>query len=534
MKRELIDTIDAGGNQVAEPVTLHLEALLQRDTDAIRAKLLEMGALDEQALSRALAAFSARDRQLAYSVILRDQEIDTMETELDQLCLEFIVRHQPAAAHLRFVYSASKVVGELERVGDYAERIARQVLLISETPFDVPLDKFHEMSNLAIPMLHNAVRAFVDKNPDLARATMASEPRVNHLRDSLSADLVDWRAEGRLPLEALTPLIFVARRLERVSDQATNICEHALYFATGQHFRHLPREGFHVLFLDESNGCLSRIAESIGRQMNPKRFTFSSAGVSAGPVDPFTIHFLSDKGVDIPLPPSRPIDKVPNLEQVQVIIVLGKGLETSLPQKPTKTLNIQWLVPDPSQARGEDHAVRAEYEHVYGTLTNHIRDLIHAILGDDQNAPLRQTMSQVNASFLKSAACVFLAALASISLGCSRSGDAKKKLIIQNTGSDTMVNLAQAWAEEYAAVQPAVSVEVSGGGSGTGIAALLSGTVDIANCSRTVEPSEVAQAKKNTGKEPREHMVGYDALAVYVNKDNPLEQITLEQLAEIY
>jgi phosphate transport system substrate-binding protein len=58
--------------------------------------------------------------------------------------------------------------------------------------------------------------------------------------------------------------------------------------------------------------------------------------------------------------------------------------------------------------------------------------------------------------------------------------------------------------------------------------------VDIANCSRTVEPLEVAQAKKNTGKEPREHMVGYDALAVYVNKDNPLEQITLEQLAEIY
>lgn len=372
---------------MATPPTPHLEALLQHDTNVIRAKLLEMGALDEQALSRALAAFSTRDRQLAYSVILRDQEIDAMETELDQLCLEFIVRHQPAAAHLRFVYSASKVVSELERVGDYAERIARQVLLISAIPFEVPLDKFHEMSNLAIPMLHNAVRAFVDKNPELARATMASEPRVNQLRDSLSADLVEWRAEGRLPLEALTPLIFVARRLERVSDQATNICEHAMYFATGQHYRHLPREGFHVLFLDESNGCLSRIAEAIGCQISPKRFTFSSAGVSAGPVDPFTIRFLSDKGVDISSRPSRPIDKVSNLEHVQVIVVLGKGLEASLPQKPTRTLNIQWLVPDPSQARGAEDAIRAEYEQAYGTLSNHIRDLIHAILGDGQNAP---------------------------------------------------------------------------------------------------------------------------------------------------
>ena len=97
-----------------------------------------------------------------------------------------------------------------------------------------------------------------------------------------------------------------------------------------------------------------------------------------------------------------------------------------------------------------------------------------------------------------------------------------------------MVNLAQAWAEEYANVEPTVSVEVSGGGSGTGIAALIEGTVDIANCSRRFEPQEIEQAKKNTGKEPREFMVGYDALAVYVHKDNPLEEITLEQLAEIY
>jgi phosphate transport system substrate-binding protein len=79
-----------------------------------------------------------------------------------------------------------------------------------------------------------------------------------------------------------------------------------------------------------------------------------------------------------------------------------------------------------------------------------------------------------------------------------------------------------------------VSVEVSGGGSGTGIAALENGTVDIANASRRVEPQEAATAKKNTGKEPREYMVGYDALAVYVSKSNPLEEINLEQLAAIY
>ncbi len=110
-----------------------------------------------------------------------------------------------------------------------------------------------------------------------------------------------------------------------------------------------------------------------------------------------------------------------------------------------------------------------------------------------------------------------------------------EKTIIQNTGSDTMVNLAQAWAEEYAKVDPTVSVEVSGGGSGTGIAALINGTVDIANCSRRFEAPEIEQAKKkHGGVEPREFMVGYDALSVYVSKSNPLEEITLEQLADIY
>jgi phosphate transport system substrate-binding protein len=126
-----------------------------------------------------------------------------------------------------------------------------------------------------------------------------------------------------------------------------------------------------------------------------------------------------------------------------------------------------------------------------------------------------------------------LVALAMVLAGCSHS-KGPNKTVIQDTGSDTMVNLAQAWAEEYAAVEPTVSVEVSGGGSGTGIAALSSGTVDIANCSRRFEPQEVEQARKNTGKAPHEFTVAYDALAVYVSKNNPLNEITIDQLADIY
>jgi phosphate transport system protein len=316
-------------------------------------------------------------------VILRDQDVDALDTELDRRCMEFIVRHQPAGSNLRFIYSGSKITSQLERVGDYAESIARQVLTVSSLDYEVPIERFSEIANLAIPMLHNAVQAFVDRNPDLARTTMRIEPQVNQVRDKITADLLELRERGILPLEALTPLITVARRFERVSDQATNICEEALYFATGEYMRHLAREGFRVLFVDETNGCLSRIAEAIGCQMGAQRFSFGSAGLTAGPVDPQTIWFLSEKGIDISHQPAVAVDQVHELEKVQVVVALSKASEKAFPQKPAKTLGLHWLVPDPSKARGTPQEVRAAYDQAFDMLTNHIRDLLQAILGDN-------------------------------------------------------------------------------------------------------------------------------------------------------
>ncbi len=105
--------------------------------------------------------------------------------------------------------------------------------------------------------------------------------------------------------------------------------------------------------------------------------------------------------------------------------------------------------------------------------------------------------------------------------------------VIQNKGSDTLVNVAQAWAEEYQKVDPKVSVAVTGGGSGTGIAALINGTVDLANASRKIKRREKKMAKNN-GQNPIEHIVGYDALAVFTHSDNPMDSFTIDKLAGIY
>jgi len=133
--------------------------------------------------------------------------------------------------------------------------------------------------------------------------------------------------------------------------------------------------------------------------------------------------------------------------------------------------------------------------------------------------------------------CAALIALLTLSAACgATSGDSQSpssSASIQNKGSDTIVNLGLAWAEEYQNVQPDVQISVTGGGSGTGITALISGTVDIASASRKIKAEEISTAEAN-GIEPVETIIARDAIAVIVNPENPINELSLEQVARIY
>lgn len=122
--------------------------------------------------------------------------------------------------------------------------------------------------------------------------------------------------------------------------------------------------------------------------------------------------------------------------------------------------------------------------------------------------------------------------LTACSSGASESNPSAASYI-ENKGSDTIVNLALAWAERYQAEHPEVRISVTGGGSGTGITSLINGTVDIANASRQIKDEEIAEARAN-GVEPMEHVIARDAIAVIVHPDNPVGQLTLKQISDIY
>lgn len=131
----------------------------------------------------------------------------------------------------------------------------------------------------------------------------------------------------------------------------------------------------------------------------------------------------------------------------------------------------------------------------------------------------------------------FLLVLAILSVSCSSrtasQNSPQTSAYIENKGSDTIVNLALAWAEHYQSVHPDVRISVTGGGSGTGIASLINGTVDLANASRQIKPEEIEEAQSK-GINPVEHIIARDAIAVIVNPQNPVTQLTLEQISDIY
>jgi phosphate transport system protein len=361
----------------------HYEQSLQRDIDRIRSKVTEMGVLADRALRQALQALRERSAQVAYSVILRDQRIDELEKEVDRLCLDFLVRQQPVAGTLRFVYAAIRINLEIERVGDYAESIARQALALEPVEADLPIDRLAEIADVAIPMVQQAVRAFVERDCEGARKLMASEEAADVLRHKINAELVQMRELEQIPLDALAPLMMIANRLERVADQAKNICQEVVYMCTGEYTKHTGGDLYRVLFVDRFNACRSHMAEAAGNSLGQSKFLFTSAGLEPTRIDETTAAFLKEKGIDISHHTSRSIEQVLPLDQYQAIVALAEEARKIFPPPPRKLVCIDWSIQDPSKVLGTAEEVWAAYEHTFQYLKCHIQSLVDAILGDE-------------------------------------------------------------------------------------------------------------------------------------------------------
>jgi phosphate transport system protein len=369
-----------------ETMTLgsQLEASLQHDMNLIRQSVREMAEQCARGLRGAIDALVHGTPQAAYLVILRDQRIDELEQQVDRLSLEFLVRQQPAAGHLRFAYAALKISTELERIGDHAEGVARRVLKLHEIHSAIPAEPFSEMSEAALAMLQDAVTAFLDGDADLARSTMRAERRIDKMRQRIDKDLMVRQAAGEFGLEAYALLSTVSRRLERVADEIRNMCAETLYMCTGDYVKHKPPEAFRILFLDQHNHCRSQMAEAIATTLAHPRLIFSSAGIDPRPIDPRLREFLMQKGLEI-IDHHRPksLDQIPNLEVYHVVVSFDTDVYGAMRGRRTPTVVFDWHVEDPSAAPGTLDDCRPAYDEAYASIRGHLEDLVEAIVRQD-------------------------------------------------------------------------------------------------------------------------------------------------------
>ncbi len=372
-----------------------LDQSLQREVDQIRARLADMATRCQRAVREAVQALLERNHQRAYAVIIRDQAIDGLEKEIDRLCLEFLVRQQPAAGHLRFAYSSIKVNAELERVGDYAQSIAHQAAKLSDIPFEIPADRFLQITDLAVGMLADAMRAFLTEDAALARTTIETEDTVDGLKTRLRTDLMRWYRENRLPFEALDPCLTITRRLERVSDQARDICLETLYLCTGEYAKHLGTGTVRVLLVDRHDAGAGPMAEALGASLARGKFGFASAGLDPRPIAPATIEFMKAKGFDLSRRASRALTEVQELDRYHVLVALAPEVRKVLPRQAHKRILLDWSVPDPALAEGSPETVQEIHQTAYRFLEEHVHALVAAVLDEGEIQPPIAVASKV-------------------------------------------------------------------------------------------------------------------------------------------
>lgn len=223
------------------PSPLHTDKQFEQDLSRLRERLLLMGAKVESMIVDALRALVERDRELALNVIKRDEEVDKLEIEVDELALQILALRQPAASDLRFITLAMKIVTDLERIGDLATNMAERAHeLIADPPLGTYVDLQREGAAVRT-MLRDALDAFVAKDAGRAEEVRNRDKEVDKLHAQLFHELQQLMKDSPDNVERATRLMFVSKYLERIADHSTNVSEAVVFLAQGRDIRHTPK-----------------------------------------------------------------------------------------------------------------------------------------------------------------------------------------------------------------------------------------------------------------------------------------------------
>ena len=207
---------------------------LDRQLRMLQDDVLAMGGMVEKSIARAVDALERRDLAASEQVIAEDDLIDSRRFEIEEKCIDLIATQQPMARDLRILISILHISVELERMGDYAEGIAKINLMMGDEPLLKPLIDIPVMAEKASRMLHRSLESLVNRDTLTAIQVCNDDDEVDELYDRVYADLLDYMINDRETIRRATYLLWVAHDLERIADRATNVAERVVYLVTGK------------------------------------------------------------------------------------------------------------------------------------------------------------------------------------------------------------------------------------------------------------------------------------------------------------
>ncbi len=205
--------------------------------------ILKMATYAQEAIYKSIEALRERDKQKARQVIDADRKVDKLELDIEEQAIDMLALHQPMAIDLRFITTGMKINAELERIADLAVNICQRVLEIADQPLLKPLIDIPKLSEVACRMVKEAIDAFINRNEELAKKVILSDPEADSLRNLVYEELInDFMIKDGSCSPRAVALLLVARHLERICDHATYIAEDIIYMIQAKVVRHHPEK----------------------------------------------------------------------------------------------------------------------------------------------------------------------------------------------------------------------------------------------------------------------------------------------------
>jgi phosphate transport system protein len=211
-----------------------MRAGFQEALQGLQDQVLILASMADKAIDRAIAALKARDVELAQQVIDEDTLLDRRRTDIEERAIALIATQQPMASDLRAIVVILNIIVELERIGDYAEGIAKLAIRLADQPPLKQLIDIPRMADKARSMLRRSIDAYVDRDAAAARAIAAEDDEIDRLHEQVYRELLTYMIEDPRTITRATYLIWISHNLERIADRTTNICERVIYLVTGQ------------------------------------------------------------------------------------------------------------------------------------------------------------------------------------------------------------------------------------------------------------------------------------------------------------